>query len=207
MLYNYFPLKYIFIFISSCFATKIYAQSSLTECTNSYNNAIQLYIQNKDSSEIKELLHKENEIWKRCLIEKNFPQLELVDMKGTKYHIDSISNKVFIIQFWMKWCPPCMSEIPILNRLANDFKSANVQFITISYNKFIDASILHQFHLPVIPDMADNIQKLGVLAYPTIYIISPKLKIKFVTQGADIDDINQIYTTLSNQIKHLLSNK
>jgi thiol-disulfide isomerase/thioredoxin len=40
-------------------------------------------------------------------------------------------GKVLIVNFWASWCPPCVEEMPTLDKLQGDFKSQNVLFVGI----------------------------------------------------------------------------
>jgi thiol-disulfide isomerase/thioredoxin len=41
-------------------------------------------------------------------------------------------RQVVVLSFWATWCQPCKNEIPILSRLANDFKNEPVKFFLIN---------------------------------------------------------------------------
>ena len=40
-------------------------------------------------------------------------------------------GKVLIVNFWASWCPPCVEEMPTLDKLQGEFKSQNVLFVGI----------------------------------------------------------------------------
>ena len=40
-------------------------------------------------------------------------------------------EKVLVINFWASWCPPCVEEMPTLDKLQAEFKSQNVLFVGI----------------------------------------------------------------------------
>jgi thiol-disulfide isomerase/thioredoxin len=40
-------------------------------------------------------------------------------------------EKVLVINFWASWCPPCVEEMPTLDKLQVEFKSQNVLFVGI----------------------------------------------------------------------------
>lgn len=42
-------------------------------------------------------------------------------------------NKVYLVDFWVTWCGPCIESIPHLNLLVEKFKDKNVKFISITY--------------------------------------------------------------------------
>ena len=40
-------------------------------------------------------------------------------------------GKVLVVNFWASWCPPCVEEMPTLDKLQGEFKSQNVLFVGI----------------------------------------------------------------------------
>lgn len=45
----------------------------------------------------------------------------LIDANGRPTPVGSRMAPVTLVHFWATWCPPCMTEVPSLNRLADDF--------------------------------------------------------------------------------------
>lgn len=40
-------------------------------------------------------------------------------------------GKVLVVNFWASWCPPCVEEMPTLDKLQAEFKAQNVLFVGI----------------------------------------------------------------------------
>ena len=40
-------------------------------------------------------------------------------------------GKVLVVNFWASWCPPCVEEMPTLDKLQQEFKAKNVLFVGI----------------------------------------------------------------------------
>lgn len=53
---------------------------------------------------------------------------------------NKLRNKVVFFNSWTTWCGPCAREIPLLNKLANNYKAdTNIVFISYCSNANIDS--------------------------------------------------------------------
>ena len=41
-------------------------------------------------------------------------------------------NKVFVVNFWATWCPPCVKEFPDFEKVAGEYDTTAVKFIMVS---------------------------------------------------------------------------
>ena len=55
----------------------------------------------------------------------------LEDLEGKEFDFKSTHNKVVLINFWATWCPPCIAEMPSLEKLHNDYKD-KIIFLFVS---------------------------------------------------------------------------
>ncbi|WP_196892688.1 TlpA family protein disulfide reductase [Aureivirga marina] len=46
-------------------------------------------------------------------------------------NFNQTKEKVVLVNFWATWCPPCIAEMPSLQKLYNDYKD-KVQFVFVS---------------------------------------------------------------------------
>lgn len=46
--------------------------------------------------------------------------------------LSELEGKVVLINFWATWCPPCLDEMPDLNRLYEEYKDQGLVVLTIS---------------------------------------------------------------------------
>jgi len=56
---------------------------------------------------------------------------QLEDSEGNIFNYESTKNKVVLINFWATWCPPCIAEMPSLEKLHNDYKD-KIVFLFVS---------------------------------------------------------------------------
>ena len=51
---------------------------------------------------------------------------------GESMDLNSYRGSVVLVNFWATWCPPCLDEMPDLNRLYNEYKDEGLVVLTIS---------------------------------------------------------------------------
>lgn len=61
------------------------------------------------------------------LYELSFPGLD-----GKPHAFEQHRGEVLLINFWATWCPPCVREMPALNRLQNAFEGQPFSVVAIS---------------------------------------------------------------------------
>ena len=47
---------------------------------------------------------------------------QLVDENGRLYNFSEAKGKVVLVNFWATWCPPCIAEMPSMEKLYKDYK-------------------------------------------------------------------------------------
>ena len=50
---------------------------------------------------------------------------------GKSANIDDWRGKVLAVNFWASWCPPCVEEMPTLDKIAQEYASKNVLIVGI----------------------------------------------------------------------------
>lgn len=61
-------------------------------------------------------------------------RLNLIDSKGEKVSMEQFKGKVIFVNVWATWCPPCIAEMPGINKLFNDVKD-DVVFLMLSVDQ------------------------------------------------------------------------
>ncbi|RXJ96483.1 hypothetical protein CRV00_02385 [Malaciobacter molluscorum] len=97
----------------------------------------------KDSQSFKDLKKQSNKEYKLKTIQGKDITL-IVDNGVLKSNDAQLKGKMVLINFWATWCPPCIKEIPILNRLYDDYKNDFV-IIGVLYEKNKDLDELKLF--------------------------------------------------------------
>ncbi|WP_445957290.1 TlpA disulfide reductase family protein [Yeosuana sp.] len=46
--------------------------------------------------------------------------------------IDSEKDTLLVLNFWSTYCPPCIKEMPLFNKLESEFKNKKIRILLIS---------------------------------------------------------------------------
>lgn len=82
------------------------------------------------------------------------PPMIFKSEKGEIINTSERNGKVYFINFWATWCPPCRAEMPSINTLASKIKNKDkVEFIMVDVDAKLKSSIgymkKHSFNLKV----------------------------------------------------------
>ena len=66
---------------------------------------------------------------------KAFPSLEVENHDGKTISLASLDAEYMLINFWATWCPPCIKEMPDLDRLQSYFEPNFLKIVPISVDQ------------------------------------------------------------------------
>ncbi len=131
------------------------------------------------------------------------PPFTLLDSDKKTIVMDNFKDKVTVVNFWATWCPPCVEEIPSLNRLRQKMNGKPFELISINYaesSQTID-QFLKQINVefPVLLDKDGSVStKWNVVAFPSTFIIGPDGKIHYGINAAIRWDADEVITLLNS---------
>jgi len=101
------------------------------------------------------------------------PDLAVFDAKGV--YLDDLKGKWVVFNYWADWCPPCIKEIPELNKLQSNFPE-DLKIFLINFD-FLEGDEL-ELQLKKF-----NVQVDSLLTDPSIiydWIIPENLPVTFI---------------------------
>jgi len=60
------------------------------------------------------------------------PPLSFNDLSGKPHTLADSRGKIVVLNFWATWCLPCREEMPMLSKLAAQYRDKDVSFLAVS---------------------------------------------------------------------------
>lgn len=111
---------------------------------------------------------------------------QVTDLKSQPKTIEIGHGKITFLSYWATWCPPCIAEMPSIQKLYDDYGD-KINFVLLTNE---DPEIVRTFlekkeyDLPVFIPRMQAPEKLYERSIPTNYIIDKNGKIIVKEQGA-----------------------
>jgi len=136
------------------------------------------------------------------------PAFSLPSGDGKEISLKDYSGKIIMVDFWASWCPPCRKELPILQKIYDEYSEKDVVLIGINCDEdmrtgqgFVKDN---NISFPMGYDTEGIVnQKYRVTAFPTLFIIGKSGKVERVHIGVPTD----VENTLRLELDSLLEGK
>jgi len=183
-----FPLSFGFFLLISCLSAQTYTyEDGLKNC-----DSIRQELNKQIAATGQWMgLHAD------CLTGAMLPDFTATTMDGKTIDHKYFLGKVTVINFWMKTCGPCISEINGFNRLKDHFGTEKVNFLSIgrtNEEETVAFLKLHPWNFDQIKNgqpLIEDVFKFG-WGYPVTMLINKHGQIVECFNGGVIGDDGQI---------------
>ena len=95
---------------------------------------------------------------------------------GGSFRLSEQRGKTVLVNFWATWCPPCLEEMPAMERLWRKHKDAGFVLVAVSVDadpqKVVPFATAHKLTFPIVFDTKMAVaEKYGVRALPSSFIL------------------------------------
>jgi len=118
-----------------------------------------------------------------AMLNKPAPDFELLDLQGKRWSLKDLRGKIVVLNFWFTSCPPCIEEMPELNKLVQEYGNQNVVFLGLTYNNAAQVNTFLQkrtFSYKQLPNSHAVNTKYQVSSWPTSIVIDKEGTIKMI---------------------------
>lgn len=116
------------------------------------------------------------------------PDFSLPDMHGTMQSLSDHRGKVVLLNFWATWCPPCIKEMPSMQRLEKQLQGRD--FTIVAVNMGEDEQTINAFLEKYPVDFTILLDKDGkvlnswkIVAFPTTFLVDRSGRISHALFG------------------------
>ena len=118
------------------------------------------------------------------------PDFELMDMDEEMKKFSDLRGKVVLLNFWATWCPPCVREMPSMERLHQQIDAEDFEVIAVNQMEDGDQVFAFTGQLEIEPtfeilfDSTSRVSRAyGVRGLPTTYLIDKQGKVRYRAVG------------------------
>ncbi len=118
-------------------------------------------------------------------VNKKLPEITLTDIDGKEFSINTLNGKPTLINFWFTNCKSCIDEMPVLNKIYDNYKE-QFNFVAITYeNKEKTDAFLkkHPYKFLHIVNAKNLTDQLNLKIYPTNLFLDKNGIVKFTEYG------------------------
>ena len=131
------------------------------------------------------------------------PDFRLENLDGQSISLSDFRGKPILLNFWATWCPPCVSEMPYIQQVYEEWSGKGLVVLAVNIGEsspkvkgFLQA---HDLSLPVLLDTKENTaEKYNITGIPASFfidsdgIIREKIIGAFPNKGAIETHLNKI---------------
>jgi peroxiredoxin len=119
---------------------------------------------------------------------KPAPDFVLKSDSGRNIRLSELKGEVVLVNFWASWCAPCRQELPLLNRMYNQYRGAGFKLLAVNVDedrKNAEAMLRRlELKFPTLFDGSKNVARLyQVDTMPTTVLIDRDGRVRYTHRG------------------------
>jgi len=138
---------------------------------------------------------------------RSAPDFTLTDAHGKTHRLNH--GRITLVNFWATWCPPCVHEIPSMNRLASAFNEKEFGIVSINFKEDADHILAFLKRVDVdFPVLLDHNGAVSaswkVFAFPSTFLLDHKGNVRYSVNTAiewDNDEVKAVIQQLIDETK------
>jgi len=150
------------------------------------------------------LLHKGLALFSPSVIDKEERAVvsnynwNLVDENGVSFDFNTAKGKVVVLNFWATWCPPCIAEMPSLEKLYQKYNKEVVFLLVSNETQEVVANFKakNDYEFLVHSSQSEPPKTLQVSSIPRTFIIDKNGQIVVDKTGAANWNSDRVHETL-----------
>ena len=123
------------------------------------------------------------------------PDFSLQTLDGKTFRLSELAGRAVLINYWTTWCIPCKAELPILEKLHQEYQQKGLMVVSVnaidqdSMDKV--QGIVDEFSMtfPVLLDQGDQFANLyKAMFFPTTVLVDASGVIREINLGNSTED-------------------
>ncbi|MFB9057977.1 TlpA family protein disulfide reductase [Mariniflexile ostreae] len=125
---------------------------------------------------------------------------QLKDINGDFFDFQDTKGEVVLVNFWATWCPPCIAEMPSLQKLYDDYQGKiNILLVSNESTEVINRFLKDKnYTFKTYSSITDNPEVLNTKSIPRTFLIDKTGKIIIDETGAANWNSDFVRNTIDN---------
>ena len=130
------------------------------------------------------------------LADSLYDKLPVTTLEGETVDLNQYKGRLVLLNFWATWCPPCIKEMPSMQRLQDQFSEADFQVVAVNLAQnatTVESFLMErdfEFTLPVyLDEKGQGFKDLKLQGMPSSFLIDQQGQlIETIVGGREWDE-------------------
>ena len=138
---------------------------------------------------------------------QSVPAFSVTDLEGKEFSTVGAKGKVVLLNLWATWCPPCVIEMPRLEKeIWKKYQGPDFEIIAIAREQtdkeIAEYRTKNKYTFPMAPDPKRAVYgKFANAGIPRNYVINRDGKILYQSFGYAPEDFQKMKSILEKELK------